>query len=123
MENSAQQVRNLDGVFEIDADTEVPPEPVLLVDDLVDSRWTLTLVAQLLRQAGSGPVFPIALADAQHAELCRLFDSPVPAQTIDGFEGEMATSPTLITASLSNSVVHDVPPLTDFKIPPPAIAA
>jgi ATP-dependent DNA helicase RecQ len=35
---------------------------VLLLDDIVDSRWTFTVVAALLRQAGSGPVFPLALA-------------------------------------------------------------
>lgn len=36
--------------------------PVLLVDDTVDSRWTFTVIAALLRGAGSGPVFPFALA-------------------------------------------------------------
>ena len=59
--NSFQQARNLDGAFAID-DTLVKHEPVLLVDDMVDSRWTMTVVAALLRQAGSGPVFPFALA-------------------------------------------------------------
>ena len=34
-----------------------------VVDDIVDSRWTLTVVGSLLREAGSGPVFPFALAD------------------------------------------------------------
>ena len=36
--------------------------PVLLVDDLVDSRWTLTVAGSLLRDHGAGPVFPFALA-------------------------------------------------------------
>ncbi|MCS6711714.1 ATP-dependent DNA helicase RecQ [Brachybacterium sp. EF45031] len=36
--------------------------PVLLVDDVIDSRWTLTVAAHLLRRAGSGPVLPLALA-------------------------------------------------------------
>ena len=40
------------------------PGPVLLVDDLVDSRWTLTVAGSLLRDAGAGPVFPFALAVA-----------------------------------------------------------
>lgn len=48
----------------------VPPElaaavagrPVLLVDDLVDSRWTMTVAARLLRRAGAGAVLPFALA-------------------------------------------------------------
>ncbi|HEY5914725.1 MAG TPA: RecQ family ATP-dependent DNA helicase [Verrucomicrobiae bacterium] len=42
----------------------VPPGPVLLVDDMVDSGWTLTLAAALLRLHGSGPVYPFALAKA-----------------------------------------------------------
>ena len=36
--------------------------PVLLVDDLVDSRWTLTVAARALRQAGADAVLPFALA-------------------------------------------------------------
>ncbi len=36
--------------------------PVLLVDDLVDSRWTLTVAGSLLREHGAGPVLPFALA-------------------------------------------------------------
>ena len=36
--------------------------PVLLVDDLVDSRWTLTVAAGILRQAGADAVLPFALA-------------------------------------------------------------
>jgi ATP-dependent DNA helicase RecQ len=58
-QNRFHQCRNLDGVFAVDA--EVPDGPVLLVDDVVDSGWTLTVIAALLRQAGSGPVWPLAL--------------------------------------------------------------
>ncbi|MGA4670592.1 RecQ family ATP-dependent DNA helicase [Propionibacteriaceae bacterium Y1923] len=36
--------------------------PVLLVDDLVDSRWTMTVAGRLLRQAGAPAVLPLALA-------------------------------------------------------------
>lgn len=36
--------------------------PVLLVDDLVDSRWTLTVAGRALRLAGAGEVLPFALA-------------------------------------------------------------
>ncbi|SDD18062.1 RecQ family ATP-dependent DNA helicase [Auraticoccus monumenti] len=36
--------------------------PVLLVDDLCDSRWTLTACARLLRQHGAPAVLPFALA-------------------------------------------------------------
>ena len=58
--NSFHQCRNLDGAFELK--NGIPNTPVLLVDDMVDSRWTMTVIAALLRQAGSGPVFPVALA-------------------------------------------------------------
>ena len=60
MENSAQQYENLAGAFEIE--TDVPDGPVLLVDDLADSRWTLAVTGARLRKAGSGPVYPLVLA-------------------------------------------------------------
>jgi len=42
----------------------LPSSPVLLVDDMIDSGWTLTVAAVLLRRHGSGPVYPFALAKA-----------------------------------------------------------
>jgi ATP-dependent DNA helicase RecQ len=36
--------------------------PVLLVDDLVDSRWTMTVAGRVLRRAGVDQVLPFALA-------------------------------------------------------------
>ncbi|HSK55321.1 MAG TPA: DEAD/DEAH box helicase [Jiangellales bacterium] len=36
--------------------------PVLLVDDLADSRWTLTVAARALRRAGASSVLPLVLA-------------------------------------------------------------
>jgi ATP-dependent DNA helicase RecQ len=59
-QNRYHQCRNLDGVFSVAP--ALPAGPVLLVDDVVDSAWTLTVIAALLRQAGSGPVWPVALA-------------------------------------------------------------
>ncbi|MBD2580089.1 RecQ family ATP-dependent DNA helicase [Oscillatoria sp. FACHB-1406] len=61
MQNSSQQVHNLDGVFRIDCWQGMAGD-VFLIDDMVDSRWTFTVVAALLRQSGSGKVFPFALA-------------------------------------------------------------
>jgi ATP-dependent DNA helicase RecQ len=58
--NSWHQCRNLDGAFRING--VVPPEPALLIDDIVDSGWTLTVVGALLRQAGVSRVYPLALA-------------------------------------------------------------
>ncbi len=60
--NRFHQCKNLDGVFRIS--DQLPEKPVLLVDDVVDSGWTMTILTALLRQAGSGPVFPVALASA-----------------------------------------------------------
>lgn len=60
LDNSHQQFANVRGAFAMDG---VPAEgPVLLVDDLVDSRWTLTVVGAALLEAGSGPVPPFVLA-------------------------------------------------------------
>ncbi|MCL2928638.1 MAG: RecQ family ATP-dependent DNA helicase [Trichodesmium sp. MAG_R01] len=61
MRNSYQKAHNLDGAFKIDNWEEIRGN-VFLVDDIVDSRWTFTVVAALLRNAGSGKVFPLALA-------------------------------------------------------------
>lgn len=61
MENKHQQTQNLNGVFDVESES-VPDAPVLLVDDTVDSRWTMTVVAALLKEAHAGPVFPFALA-------------------------------------------------------------
>jgi ATP-dependent DNA helicase RecQ len=63
MNNSAQQYANVEHAFSITA--PVPPGPVLLIDDIVDSRWTLTAVAALLCENGSGPVHPTVLAQAK----------------------------------------------------------
>lgn len=60
MANSTQQARNVDG--SLSCYEGIPSGPVLLVDDMVDSRWTLTVSAWLLRISGSGPVWPLALS-------------------------------------------------------------
>ena len=63
MANSAQQAANARRRLTIVA-SGVRSGPVLLVDDIVDSRWTLTVAGALLREHGSGPVLPFALAVA-----------------------------------------------------------
>jgi len=59
-QNRFHQCRNLDGVFEISEN--MPRTAVLLVDDVIDSGWTVTVLAALLRRAGSLAVYPVALA-------------------------------------------------------------
>lgn len=67
MANSTQQARNIDGSLALNGQS-VPQGPVLLVDDMVDSRWTLTVAAWLLRKSGSGEVWPMALSQTGHDE-------------------------------------------------------
>jgi ATP-dependent DNA helicase RecQ len=62
MENSAQQVANVLGSLCVVGD--VPQGPVLLVDDIVDSRWTMTVAGWLLRTHGACAVHPFVLASA-----------------------------------------------------------
>jgi ATP-dependent DNA helicase RecQ len=61
MQNSVLQLANARGKLGIDG-SAVRVGPVLLVDDVVDSRWTMTVAGSLLREHGSGPVHPFALA-------------------------------------------------------------
>jgi ATP-dependent DNA helicase RecQ len=61
MANSVQQARNIDGSLAISA-TKIPAGAVLLIDDMVDSRWTMTVASWLLRSHGSGEVFPLVLS-------------------------------------------------------------
>ena len=61
MANGTQQARNVDGSLGV-IDQLLLAGPVLLVDDMVDSRWTLTVAAWLLRTNGTGEVWPLALA-------------------------------------------------------------
>ncbi|HYE35427.1 RecQ family ATP-dependent DNA helicase [Methylocaldum sp.] len=67
MANSTQQARNIDGSLALNGQP-IPPGPVLLVDDMVDSCWTLTVSAWLLRKNGSGAVWPMALSQTGHDE-------------------------------------------------------
>ncbi|BCB86654.1 RecQ family ATP-dependent DNA helicase [Phytohabitans suffuscus] len=64
--NSAQRVRALHGGFappdDLAARLATLDGPVLLVDDLVDSGWTMTMAARQLRLAGAPLVLPLALA-------------------------------------------------------------
>lgn len=65
MQNSAKQFENVQrGIALLSG---VSSDALFLVDDIVDSGWTLTWAGYLLRRAGSGPVFPVALAMAGRA--------------------------------------------------------
>lgn len=61
MQNPQQALQNLDGAFNV-LSHAILSEPCYLLDDMVDSRWTLTVAGYLLKQAGTAEIFPIALA-------------------------------------------------------------
>lgn len=63
MANSTQQARNVDGALAL-VEGPLPAGACLLVDDMVDSRWTLTVASWLLRTSVVGEVWPFALAQS-----------------------------------------------------------
>lgn len=64
--NSAQRVRALHEAFTVSPELAealtAAAGPVLLVDDLSDTGWTLAVATRLLRRAGADGVFPLVLA-------------------------------------------------------------
>ncbi|WP_438822064.1 DEAD/DEAH box helicase [Actinocrinis puniceicyclus] len=66
--NSAWRLRSVYDAFRVDADLTDrlarAGGPVLLVDDLADSGWTLAVTARLLLRAGAPAVLPFTLASA-----------------------------------------------------------
>ncbi|WP_225913235.1 hypothetical protein [Pseudoalteromonas arctica] len=61
MANSTQQALNVDGSLAVNQEN-VQSGSVLLIDDIVNSKWTSTVAAWLLRHNGSGEVWPLALS-------------------------------------------------------------
>jgi ATP-dependent DNA helicase RecQ len=62
MANSHMQAHNARAMLAVAGET--PRGAVLLVDDIIDSGWTITVAGWLLRTKGSGVVHPFALARA-----------------------------------------------------------
>jgi ATP-dependent DNA helicase RecQ len=61
-QNAAHQQRNVEGAFSVTG--ALPTGPVLVVDDLISSGWTLAEVGRVLRRAGATAVLPVALASS-----------------------------------------------------------
>lgn len=66
MQNSAHQEANVKGAFAIrtDAMEFLQNQVILLIDDVVDSRWTMTEIGRVLRRGGCAAVIPVALASS-----------------------------------------------------------
>lgn len=62
LKNSYQQFMNADKSF--DVIKNLPDGNVLLIDDMVDSKWTFTVCGYKLLKEGSGKVYPFALANS-----------------------------------------------------------
>ena len=62
MLNRSMQAQNVINSLEVTG--KIPRGPVLLIDDIIDSGWTLAIAGYLLRKAGSGVVYPFVLAKA-----------------------------------------------------------
>ena len=64
--NSAQRLSSLWGALDVPGDVgdavRALDGPVLLVDDRIETGWTMTVAARLLREAGADAVLPLALA-------------------------------------------------------------
>lgn len=59
MFNSYQKAVNLVGCFEVTE--KLSGKPILLVDDFADSKWTLTVLGDLLQRHGSGAIYPFVI--------------------------------------------------------------
>lgn len=64
MENSFYQCKNAWESIAIIPNIKNVPKRIILVDDIVDSKWTMTVCGYRLMQAGCEMVFPFALADS-----------------------------------------------------------
>jgi ATP-dependent DNA helicase RecQ len=64
--NSAQRLSSLWHAFEVPGDVREALRgldgPVLVVDDRIETGWTMTVAARLLREAGAQAVLPLVLA-------------------------------------------------------------
>lgn len=67
MENSAHQCANAYQSFFIKENVTVPRN-ILLIDDIVDSKWTFTVCGYRLMEAGAENIYPFALADSSKRE-------------------------------------------------------
>lgn len=60
MENGAHKCENALNTFEVKA--EKLPEKIILFDDTVDSKWTLTVCGYRLMEKGALEIYPFVLA-------------------------------------------------------------
>jgi ATP-dependent DNA helicase RecQ len=61
--NSAFRLKAVCGAYTLPPELRrsLDGQPLFLVDDYVDTGWTMTVVARMLRQAGAGAIYPLVL--------------------------------------------------------------
>ena len=67
MENRAHPCATACASFWVKNDVRIPKN-ILLIDDVVDSKWTFTVCGYRLMEAGAEKVYPFALADSSNRE-------------------------------------------------------
>jgi ATP-dependent DNA helicase RecQ len=68
MKNSSHQCENALKSFCINKNANIPKRTIL-IDDIVDSRWTLTVCGDILMNSGCKKIIPFALADSSNKEI------------------------------------------------------
>ena len=66
MQNSSFQCENAISSFSVIPNIRLSGN-VILIDDIIDSKWTLTVCGNLLMSNGAEKVFPFALADSSQS--------------------------------------------------------
>lgn len=66
MQNSSHQCYN--ALISYEVNSALPKEPIILMDDMVDSKWTLTVCGYKLRENGCTAVYPFALTDSSQKD-------------------------------------------------------
>ncbi|NYI17413.1 hypothetical protein FHR53_000566 [Xanthomonas arboricola] len=87
-QNRYHQCSNLDGVFGVGG--QLPAGPVLLLDDMVDSAWALTVAAILLRQAGCPAVLDVGSLAASWRQQPSISPAVVYRPSLDGLASSRA---------------------------------
>jgi ATP-dependent DNA helicase RecQ len=66
MSNYIWQKKNSQENYELKYGVSIQGQRILLIDDIVDSGYTISSLATKLFEAGANTVFPFALADASN---------------------------------------------------------
>ena len=104
MQNSKQQAANIRGAYRVET-SEISTDPVFLVDDIVDSRWTMAVVGEQLLQGGIRTRLPCGSGRILLVSMITQRDLALVALTTRAVASEVQP--------LSSREVHTLPGLAD----------